>query len=356
MRVTSWTGVTLLLGFTAFVDSEFAPVSYIPHELVEYFHPWVREEELILPGVVERRKRALEDDVTDTEGDTINPEYENDYTVSRKKSDPETGEESKELCMLIRLSASFTINFEAKPPSPVVVDSKSVDLPTRPDSVNGTCVMETEKAKISMFWSGYNFTLEFIKNPEGNSYYMNRALIQYNTKHPDLAKDFQYAALQGVITLQTMPGLNFFFTPLGKSFICRRAEDQGPLKLFRVSGGEMVMVGEMEMWNTKFQPFAGLLLLCSGIFFGSYAAKRTWFNDQKVDYGNYEEGNVKVQHEMEMVRQQQQAADSAQGYQEVSLSEPQAPPQVAGAQPGAANPFQQKSANPFQAASNPFNN
>ena len=202
-----------------------------------------------------------------------------------------------------------------------------------------------------------------------------------------LLRDFQYAALQGVVTLQTMPGLNFFFTPLGKSFICRRAEDQGPLKLFRVSGGEMVMVGEMEMWNTKFQPFvvraggewgeskpcldadirkariefwpfvsAGLLLVSSAIFFGGYAAKRTWFNDQKVDYGNYEEENVKVQHEMEMVRQQQQAADSAHGYQEVSLSEPQAPPQGAGAQSGAANPFQQKSANPFQAASNPFNN
>ena len=27
-----------VVGFTAFVDSEFAPVSYIPHELVEYFH------------------------------------------------------------------------------------------------------------------------------------------------------------------------------------------------------------------------------------------------------------------------------------------------------------------------------
>ena len=184
-----------------------------------------------------------------------------------------------------------------------------------------------------------------------------------------------------------MPGLNFFFTPLGKSFICRRAEDQGPLKLFKVTGGEMVMVGEMEMWNTKFQPFvvraggewgepkpcldadirrsriefwpfvsAGLLLLCSAAFFGGYAAKRTWFTDQKVDYGNYEEGNMKVQHEMEMVRQQQSVDPAPQGYQEVSLSEPQVPPQVAGGQPGAANPFQQKSANPFQAASNPFNN
>merc|ERR1719410_2249240 len=155
--------------------------------------------------------------------------------------------------MLIRLSASFTINFEAKPPSPVVVDTKIVELPSRPDNVNGTCVMETEMAKIFMFWSGYNFTLEFIKNPEGNSYYMNRALIQYNTKHPDLAKDFQYAALQGVVTLQTMPGLNFFFTPLGKSFICRRAEDQGPMKLYNVARNEIA--GSLEMRDTKFQPF-----------------------------------------------------------------------------------------------------
>ena len=156
----------------------------------EYLQPWIREEDLILPGVVERRKRALEDDVMDSEGDTTTnyAEYEDVYTVSRKKSDPETGIETDELCMLIRLSASFTINFEAKPPSPVMVDTKSVDLPSRPDNVNGTCVMETEVAKIFMFWSGYNFTLEFIKNPEGNSYYMNRALIQYNTKHPDLAK------------------------------------------------------------------------------------------------------------------------------------------------------------------------
>ena len=87
-----------------------------------------------------------------------------------------------------RVSATFTINFEARPPSPVQVDTKTVDLPAVPDSVNGTCILETEKAKIFIFWSGYNFTLEFIKNPEGNSYYMNRALLQYNTKHPDLAK------------------------------------------------------------------------------------------------------------------------------------------------------------------------
>ena len=116
------------------------------------------------------------------------PEYNDVYKISRQKSDPETGILEEELCMLIRVRARFTINFEAKPPSPVKVDTKVVDLPSIPDSVNGTCIMETEVAKIFMFWSGYNFTLEFIKNPEGNSYYMNRVIIQYNTKHPDLSR------------------------------------------------------------------------------------------------------------------------------------------------------------------------
>ena len=179
-----------------------------------------------------------------------------------------------------------------------------------------------------------------------------------------------------------MPGKNFFFTPLGKSFVCKRSEDQGPLKLFNVANNQIE--GEVEMWDTKFQPFvvraggewgeekpcldaeirkariefwpfvsAGLLLLCSGMFWGGYAAKRTWFMDQKVDYGNYEEGNMKVQHEMEMVRQQTMEA-APQGYQEVSLNEPH--PQPAGNQPQTANPFQHQSANPFQAGSNPFNN
>ena len=194
--------------------------------------------------------------------------------------------------------------------------------------------------------------------------------------------DFQYAAYTGIVRLQTVPGKNFFFTPLGKSFVCKRSEDQGPLKLFNVAKNQIE--GEVEMWDTKFQPFvvraggewgdekpclnaeirkariefwpfvsAGLLLLCSGMFWGGYAAKRTWFTDQKVDYGNYEEGNMKVQHEMEMVRQQTMDA-APPGYQEVSLNEPQ--PQQAGGQPQTANPFQQQCANPFQAGSNPFNN
>ena len=84
-----------------------------------------------------------------------------------------------------------------------------------------------------------------------------------------------------------------------------------------------------------------------------YAAKRTWFTNQKVDYGSYEEGNQRVQHEMELVRQQTE--EQAGGYQQVSLHDtPQ--PQAPSEQSRAANPFQQKASNPFQGASNPFNN
>ena len=145
--------------------------------------PWVREEETILPGVTERRRRSLEE-VEEMAG----PEYENVYKVSRHVTEPVSGLKSEELCMLIRIRARITVNFEARPPSPVKVDTKDIDLPEVPDKINGTCVLETEIAKIFLFWSGYNFSMEFIKNPEGNSYYLNRVMFQYNTKHPDLAR------------------------------------------------------------------------------------------------------------------------------------------------------------------------
>lgn len=330
----------------------------------------------MIPGTVERQRRALEED--DQVNDLQGPEYDDVFKISRQKTNHETGLLAEELCMLIRISASFSILWETSSG----VESKVVDLPRIPDRVNGTCVKETEVAKMFVFWSGYNFTLEFIKNPEGNSFYLNRAILQYNTKHPDLYAEFKSAAYQGIITLETMPGLNFFFTPLGKSFVCTNSEDQGPMKLFNVAKNQIE--GSLEMWNTKFQPFvvraggawgpekpclsadirksriefwpfvsAGLLLLCSGVFFGGYAAKRTYFTDQKVDYGSYEEGNQKVQHEMQMVRQPTVDTAPPPGYQEVALQDTQ---QTQPQQQQAANPFQQKSANPFQAASNPFNN
>ena len=338
--------------------------------------PWVREETRLLPGTVERQRRSLAEGEQPPVLDS-GPEYEDVLKIVRHTTEPESGLKVEEVCMMIRTKASFTINFETLPPSPVQVDSKVYDMPSQPDKVNGTCVLETETSKIFVFWSGFNFSIEFIKNPEGNSYYMNRVILLYDTRHPDLVQDFQYAANKGLIHLETRPGKNFFFTPLGKSYVCRKSDDQGPLKLYSIARHQIE--GNLNLWQTKFQPFvkraggkwgeekrclpheirearmnfwpfvsAVLVILSAGLMFGGYAVKRTWFTEQKVDYGTYE-AQQQQQQEMELVRQpsQDQAA-----YQAVSQAEPAQPAQPA-AQP--ANPFQQKSANPFQAASNPFN-
>ena len=148
-----------------------------------FVQPWVKEEKTVFPGVTERMRRSLDDGELETE-----PNYENIFKVQRHVTEPVSGIKKEELCMLIRIKAKITINFDARPPSPVHVGTKEVNLPEKPDKINGTCVLETDIAKIFLFWSGYNFSMEFIKNPEGNSYYMNRVMFQYNTKHPDLAK------------------------------------------------------------------------------------------------------------------------------------------------------------------------
>ena len=71
--------------------------------------------------------------------------------------------------------------------------------------------------------------------------------------YPLIFSDFKNIAYPGINTLQTKPGLNFFFTPLGKSFVCSKSEDQGPMKLYNVARNKYE--GSMDMWNTKFQPF-----------------------------------------------------------------------------------------------------
>jgi len=366
---------------SSYVSSELAPISFIPRELVEIFHPWVREEKTILPGVVERKRREL------TEDEIPNPtqsEYEDVFKISRHILDPESGINSEEVCMYIKTRAKFVINFETRPPSTVKVDSKVYQLPSVPDKVNGTCVLETETSKIFIFWSGFNFSIEFIKNPEGNSYYMNRMIIVYDTKHPDLAADFQYAAYTGKIHLETRPGKNFFFTPLGHSYICMKSADQGPLKLFNIKNEEIA--GSVDLWETRFQPFvhraggvwgppkrclpheiremrtdfwpfvsALLVLVSAGIILGGYAVKRTWFTEQKVDYGTYDEANRNQQHEMEFVRQPSEPGYD-DGTEEVPLNDPAEEARPAPQENrGGANPFQQKASNPFQKAANPFN-
>ena len=344
----------------------------------------MKQEKTLLPGIVERRRRELSEE--EPGSDTDNSEYENVFTIKRHTLNLESGLKSEEVCMYIKTRAKFVINFETKPPSSVNVDSKVYQLPSIPEKVNGTCVMESETAKIFIFWSGFNFSIEFIKNPEGNSYYMNRIVLVYDTKHPDLAEDFKYAARTGRVHLETKQGKNFFFTPLGKSYICTRSEDQGPLKLYNLVQNEIV--GSVELWDTRFQPFvarangkwgapkrclpreirdmrtnfwpfvsAALVLLTSGLFLGVYAIKRTWFTDQKVDYGNYDEANRNQQHEMEFVRQPSEATGYDDATEEVPLNEPAAAPANNTQEArGSANPFQQKASNPFQKASNPFNN
>jgi len=51
-----------------------------------------------------------------------------------------------------------------------------------------------------------------------------------------------------------------------------------------------------------FWPFvsACAVVVCSCLLIGAYAVKRTWFTDQKVDYGTYEAAGMA---DMEMVRQ-----------------------------------------------------
>ena len=149
----------------------------------------------------------------------------------------------------------FTINFETRSGSPVAIASKAYEMPNKPmvpDAVNGTCALKTEVSAIHVFWAGFNLTLEFIKNPEGNSYYMNRVVLIYNTEHPSLKGDFAYANTHGKIHLETRPGKNFFFTPLGKAYLCYKAENQ---------------VGEKSKANGKNPKQTGKIIsLCPGPF------------------------------------------------------------------------------------------
>jgi hypothetical protein len=55
------------------------------------------------------------------------------------------------------------------------------------------------------------------------------------------------------VKLETIPGENFFWTPLGKSYSCWEAEDQGPLKLFNVAADEVSVYSVYSVYS-PFQP------------------------------------------------------------------------------------------------------
>ena len=104
-----------------------------------------------------------------------------------------------------------------------------IELPPEPD-ISGSCVRDGDTAVLTMRWSVFNFSLIYTENPEGNSYYLNTAVLRYN-QSLDLFRDASY---RKDVKVYTKKGRNFYFTPLGKSYVCHNAEDQGPLALFNV--------------------------------------------------------------------------------------------------------------------------
>ena len=122
-----------------------------------------------------------------------------------------------------------------------------IELPPEPD-ISGSCVRDGDTAVLTMRWSVFNFSLVFTENPEGNSYYLNRAILRYNQS----LETFSDATYRGPVILQTQKRFNFYFTPLGHSYVCKHGEDQGPLDLFNVDDER---VGNMTLYNTRFQPF-----------------------------------------------------------------------------------------------------
>ncbi len=52
-------------------------------------------------------------------------------------------------------------------------------LPKNPE-ISGSCVRKGDTAVLTMHWSVFNFSLVFTENPEGNSYYLNKAILKYN--------------------------------------------------------------------------------------------------------------------------------------------------------------------------------
>ena len=123
-----------------------------------------------------------------------------------------------------------------------------VELIKEPE-VSGSCVRDGDKAVLTMTWSVFNFSMIFTENPEGNSYYLDTVVLKYNQSLPDLFVDATY---HGQVIAKTQEGWNYYFTPLGKSWVCRRAVDQGTLRLYNV---DQEIIGNMTLYNIKVQPF-----------------------------------------------------------------------------------------------------
>ena len=147
-------------------------------------------------------------------------------------------------CILIETDAIFYLDYRTHTHG---IRTVRVDLPPEPD-ISGSCVREGDTAVLTMRWGSFNFSLIYTENPEGNSYYLNTAVLRYNQS----SSIFYDASYHKEMKVHTKKGWNYYFTPLGKSYVCKTAEDQGPLALFNEHDEK---VGNMSLYNTKVQPF-----------------------------------------------------------------------------------------------------
>ena len=147
-------------------------------------------------------------------------------------------------CILMKTNAIFYLDYRTHTHG---VETAKVELPPEPE-ITGSCVRDGDTAVLTMRWSVFNFSLIYTENPEGNSYYLNTAILRYN-QSIDLFRDASY---RSDVRIQTRKGWNYYFTPLGKSYACDHGEDQGPLSLFNVHDEK---VGNMTLYKTRVQPF-----------------------------------------------------------------------------------------------------
>ncbi|XP_059087532.1 uncharacterized protein LOC131883940 [Tigriopus californicus] len=348
-------GGLALLGHTA-LCSEIAPLGYIPPELKRLFSPEELDDHEH-PGLVDRQRRA-------SGQETAPQEYT--YTLYSLGGAP---------CILVQTECIFQLDYRTLRYG---VQTVTVQLPKEPE-ISGSCVREGDTAVLTMHWSVFNFSMIFTENPEGNSYYLNRAILKYN-QSLDIFRDATY---RGPVILETPKTWNYYFTPLGKSYVCQHGEDQGPLDLYNVDED---LIGNMTLWNSKFQPFVRRAkgdwgpeshclpksiqvmredvapFVTAGIFFttvflllAGYALYRK-FNVKKTTYEVYGEATtIPTEETLEMKgtngTRMTPAEDDA-GHSRQTYVQQSAPSQKPVTQTqNAANPFTNKGqTNPFQAS------
>jgi len=203
-----------------------APFGVIPVELVRYFHPDELDEADHL-GFVERQRRSS--------GIEEVSEDEPTYTLYSLGGAP---------CIMAKVDAIFNLEYRTLRHG---TQNVKIDLPKEPE-VSGSCVRDGDTAVLTMSWSVFNFSLVFTQNPEGNSYYLNTAILKYNQS----LSMFTDTSYHGNVIARTEKGWNYYFTPLGKSWVCVKAADQGTLRLYNVDDE---IIGNMTLYNIKVQPF-----------------------------------------------------------------------------------------------------